>query len=79
MRTAEMELDSEAVFVALDQKRRQLKLRRKDVAAELGVAACTVTYWRAGGKLGSDAVLRACIWLGRDIADFIKQGGAADR
>ncbi len=75
MRTAELELDSEKIFEALDRERRHRKMRRKDVAAELGVAACTVTYWGSGGKLGSDAVLRACVWLGRNITDFIKRDG----
>ena len=77
MATAELMLDAEALFEALDRKRRRLKWNRKKVAEELGVAACTVSYWGTGGRIGSDAALRACVWLDCDIKDFIKKDEAA--
>jgi hypothetical protein len=77
MATAELELDGEALYQAIDQSRRRLRLRRKEVAAELGVAGCTYTLWGNGSKPGSDAVLRACVWLGRAITDFAKTNEAA--
>ena len=77
MRTSKLELDAEALYQAIDQHRRRLRMRRKDVAAELGVAGCTYTLWGNGTKPGSDAVLRACVWLSRDITDFAKADEAA--
>ena len=72
MANAELTLDGEALYQAIDQHRRRLRMRRKEVAAELGVAACTYTLWGNGTKPGSDAVLRACAWLDRNITDFAK-------
>jgi hypothetical protein len=77
MATAELMLDAEALFEALDRKRRRLKWNRQNVAEELGVAACTVSYWGAGGRIGSDSALRACVWLDRDLRDFAKRDEAA--
>jgi hypothetical protein len=77
MATADLKLDAEALYQAIDQHRRRLRMRRKEVAAELGVAACTYTLWGNGTKPGSDAVLRACAWLSRDITDFAKADEAA--
>ena len=77
MSIAELELDAEALYQAIDQRRRRLRLRRKEAAAVLGVAGCTYTLWGNGTKPGSDAVLRACEWLGREITDFKKTGEAA--
>jgi transcriptional regulator with XRE-family HTH domain len=77
MTTAELMLDAEAMFEAIDRKRRRLKLNRKQVAEVLGVAACTINYWGSGGRIGSDAALRASVWLNRDIRDFIKKDEAA--
>ena len=72
MATAELTLDAEALYQAIDQHRRRLRMRRKEAAAELGVAGCTYTLWGNGTKPGSDAVLRACAWLDRNITDFAK-------
>jgi hypothetical protein len=72
MATADLTLDAEALYQAIDQHRRRLRMRRKEAAAELGVAACTYTLWGNGTKPGSDAVLRACAWLDRNITDFAK-------
>jgi transcriptional regulator with XRE-family HTH domain len=77
MATAELQLDAEKLFEAIDRRRRRLKMRRKDVAAELGVSPAAVTFWGAGGGIGADAALRICCWLGVDIKDFAKQHEAA--
>jgi hypothetical protein len=77
MSIAELTLDAEALYQAIDQHRRRLRMRRKEAAAELGVAGCTYTLWGNGTKPGSDAVLRACEWLGREITDFAKKDEVA--
>lgn len=75
--TAELVLDAEAMFEAVDRQRRHLRMRRKEVAEVLGVAPCTISTWGAGGGISSDAALRICIWLGRDIESFAKNDEAA--
>jgi transcriptional regulator with XRE-family HTH domain len=77
MTPAELELDAEMLYEAIDRQRRRLRMRRKEVAAELGVAGCTYTLWGNGTKPGSDAVLRACVWLSREITDFAKKDEVA--
>lgn len=72
--TAELMLDAEKLFEAIDRKRRRLKMNRKQVAEVLGVAPCTINYWGAGGRIGSDAALRASFWLDKDLRSFIKDG-----
>ena len=72
--TAQLEVDLDALFEAVDRKRRHLGMRRKDVAAELGIAACTLSTWGAGGGIGATAILRVCSWLNCDIRTFAKDG-----
>jgi transcriptional regulator with XRE-family HTH domain len=75
---AAMEFDSEEMFEALDRERRHRRLTRAQAAAELGVMAGTWSYWSRGGKIGSDSVLRGCIWLNVDLKDFAKPRAKAD-
>jgi hypothetical protein len=72
--TAELELDVEALYEAVDRRRRHLRMRRKEVAAELGIAPYTISFWGAGGGIGADAVLRSCVWLGSDIQRLREEG-----
>ena len=51
-------LDGEELFEAIDRERRHRRLKRRQAAAELGVSATTWSTWSAGGRIGSDAVLR---------------------
>jgi transcriptional regulator with XRE-family HTH domain len=73
--TAELTLDAEAMYEEIDRQRRHRRLRRKEVAAELGVAPCTISTWGAGGGVSADVALRICIWTGRSLEDFIKKDG----
>jgi transcriptional regulator with XRE-family HTH domain len=68
-----MEVDPELLYVALDARRRQLGMRRKDVTAALGVRASCWTYWEHGGSPNADVLLRACAWLGQDVLSFVKK------
>jgi transcriptional regulator with XRE-family HTH domain len=72
--TAQLEIDLDALFEAVDRQRRHLRMRRQDVAAELGIAACTLSSWEAGGGIGATAILRVCSWLNCDIRTFAKDG-----
>jgi transcriptional regulator with XRE-family HTH domain len=75
--TAELQLDVEELFTAIDRKRRRLKMTRKQVAEALGVSPCAVTFWGIGGRMSGDSVLRVCSWLGVDIKRFAKNDEAA--
>jgi len=77
MATAELTLDAEAMFEAIDRRRRRLKMNRKQVAQVLGVSPAAVTVWGAGGGIGADAALRICVWLGCEIKDFAKKDKVA--
>jgi hypothetical protein len=74
MAAAELHLDVEELFTAIDRKRRRLKLTRRQVAEALAVSPCTITFWGVGGRMSGDSVLRVCSWLGVDIKSFAKAG-----
>jgi transcriptional regulator with XRE-family HTH domain len=77
MAIAELTVDAELVFEALDKQRRRLRMRRREVAEVLGVTPSSYTYWSRGGGINADALLRACSWLDRDARDFARQDEAA--
>ena len=70
--TAQLEIDLDKVVEAIDRQRRHRKLKRQDVARELGVAPCTLSSWGYGGGIGANAILRVCHWLHRDITTFAR-------
>lgn len=72
MQIATLEVDGEAVYEALDRKRRHLHLLRRDVAALLGVSPPSYHYWSQGGGIAADALVRACTWLDRDPREFAR-------
>ena len=52
-------LDGEELFEAIDRERRHRRLKRRQAAAELGrLGDNLVDLEDAGGRIGSDAVLR---------------------
>ena len=69
---AALVLDGEELFEAIDRERRHRRLNRRQAAAELGVSATTWAAWSARGRIGSDAALRACVWLDADLRHFAK-------
>ena len=68
-----MTIDTEALYTALDRKRRQQRMSRREVAEVLGVTPPSFTQWGQGQKMSADVVLRACHWLERDICEFSRQ------
>ena len=67
---AVLRVDHERVYQALDQRRRQQRLRWNEIAATLGVSSPAVTGWGHGIGLSATHLARALAWLGRDLADF---------
>ncbi len=72
VKTAELVLDSELLYEAIDRERRHRRMNRAQVAAILGVTRGRYCQWTAGGGIGADVALRASVWLGRDLRDFAK-------
>ena len=64
MATAELQLDVEELFTAIDRKRRRLKMTRKQMAEVLGVSPCAVTFW--GARRPDERRFRAsCLFVAR--------------
>ena len=76
MPIATMELDRQAVFQAVDEQRRRLGMRRRDVAEVLGVARSAYSNWTNGQGLDASRLLRVCAWLRCDPFEFARE--AAD-
>lgn len=70
MAIAELTVDAEAVYEALDRQRRHRRMRRREVAAVLGVSPSAYTAWGMGGGVNAAVLIRAFAWLERDISDI---------
>jgi transcriptional regulator with XRE-family HTH domain len=65
-------LDTDALYVALDRKRRGQRQRWRDVATEAGVSPSTLTRIGHGRRPDADGLARLLVWLGStDLAPFI--------
>jgi hypothetical protein len=65
--------DAVALYHALDAQRQAHGLTWTQVAAEIGVAASTLTRTRLGGRLEVDGMLAMVRWLGRTVESFTIQ------
>lgn len=65
-------LDIEALYVALDRKRRHKHKRWRDIASESGVSPSTLTRIGHGYRPDADGLVRLLVWLDvTDISSFI--------
>lgn len=66
-------LDVEALYVALDKRRRAAHLRWRDVALEAGVSPSTFSRMGlTGAAPNADGLARMLVWLGTtDLAPYI--------
>jgi hypothetical protein len=74
---ADLKVDSERLFEAIDHKRRHARMPRKQLSALLGITPGRYTQWSVGGGIGADAALRAVTWLNADFRAFAKQDETA--
>lgn len=63
--------DTLELYHALDAQRKVRDLTWSEVAAEVGVAASTLTRTRLGGRLEVDGMLAMVRWLGRTVESFV--------
>jgi transcriptional regulator with XRE-family HTH domain len=68
----ERAFDAEAFFDALDAERQALDMTWKDVAAEAGVSASTLTRMGQGRRPDVDSLASLTGWAGLDADKFIK-------
>lgn len=63
--------DAEAFYAALDSVRLTRKLNWKDVAAQAGVSASTLTRMSQGRRPDVDSLAALCRWADLDADDFM--------
>ena len=62
-----------AWYQALDRQRRERGRSWRQVAAEIGVSATTVSRTRAGTRLEVDGMLALVRWLGVPVETFTRE------
>jgi transcriptional regulator with XRE-family HTH domain len=70
-------VDVEALFSALDAKRKSEELSWRDAAAEIGVSASTLTRMAQGASPDVEGFGKMVRWLGVSADDFISGARAA--
>jgi transcriptional regulator with XRE-family HTH domain len=65
--------DAQVLYRALDARRDTRNLTWRDVAAEIGVSAATITRTRAGGRMEVDGMLAMVRWLGVPVETFVRE------
>jgi len=70
--------DADAFYAALDGGRRARGLNWKQVAAESGVSASTLTRMAQGKRPDVDGLAALVAWSGLDADDYVR-GAEADR
>jgi transcriptional regulator with XRE-family HTH domain len=64
--------DSRALYAALDIKRKSRGLSWREVAAEMGVSAATISRTREGGRMEVDGMLAMVAWLDVPVERFVR-------
>ena len=65
--------DPEALYQALDERRRSRGMTWRQVAGEIGVSEATITRTRTGGRMEVDGMLAMVSWLGAAVERFTRQ------
>lgn len=63
--------DADAFYIALDLERQSRRITWKDVAAEAGVSASTLTRMKQGKRPDVDSMAALASWSGLDADNFI--------
>lgn len=66
------ELNTDALYAALDSKRAEKKLSWKQVANEVEVSASTLTRMAQGKRPDADGLTSLLGWLNLDLKHFVK-------
>lgn len=71
--------DSDSFHAALDSARRAKGLNWKQVAAQSGVSASTLTRMAQGKRPDVDGLAALLAWSGLDADDYVRSGGKETR
>jgi len=71
--------DSKALYDALDTQRKSRDLSWREVAAEIGVSAATISRTKRGGRMEVDGMLAMVSWLGHPVERFVRELGTDAR
>lgn len=63
--------DAEAFYAALDMQRSNKRLTWKEVAADAGVSASTLTRMKQGKRPDVDSMAALAAWAGLDLDDYV--------
>jgi transcriptional regulator with XRE-family HTH domain len=63
VRTADLELDTSAVYEAISRERRQRGMSREAVMKEVGTVSSTLTRLGLGHAPKAETLLRICAWI----------------
>ncbi len=66
--------DAEAFYAALDAERQHEELTWKEVAAEAGISASTLTRMKQGKRPDVDSMAALASWARLDVDTFIDRG-----
>lgn len=73
-------LDPDALYVALDRRRRRHRLSWRAVAGEAGVSPAALSRLSSGRRPDADTLVRLLAWLGStDLAPYVTTEDAIDR
>lgn len=68
--------DPDALYVALDRKRRTARIKWRDVATEAGVSPSTLSRIGQDKRPDVDSLARLLLWLGdTNLAPYIRRDG----
>lgn len=67
------QFDTDSFYAALDGQRQGKKLTWKQVAAESGVSASTLTRMAQGRRPDLEGLAKLCTWSGLSADDFIRK------
>lgn len=70
-------LDTEALYVAIDRRRRELRITRREVLRQIGERTpSALTRLGQGGHPSADQLIRLLTWLGEtDLKPYIREIG----
>lgn len=74
MTRGRLDLDVEALYTAIDRRRRTRRMHFRDVAREAGISPSGLTRLGLGRRPDADNLVRLLGWLGTtDLRPFIRQ------
>src|ERR1051326_7851620 len=71
------QFDTDSFYAALDGQRQGRKLTWKQVAAESGVSASTLTRMAQGRRPDLEGLAKLCAWSGLSVDDSIRKPSGA--